>query len=115
MLTHVLERGVLVLTVQDGLGSAEPNILARLISDLVHVHAPTPVVVVLGTTATTAVIAAVVRAYRLCSELDVLLSVAVPSAPARRTLRDQAAADGAGLVVHARTDVAIATAYAAAA
>lgn len=115
MLTQSLEHGVLVLAVEDDPGSAQPNILARLISDLVHVHAPTPVVVVLGGAATAAVITAVVTAHRLCSGLDVLLSVATSSAPARRALRTRAAEHGAGLVVHARTDTAIATAYATAA
>ncbi|MFF2364592.1 hypothetical protein ACFVU0_18080 [Streptomyces sp. NPDC058122] len=87
--------------------------LAALISDLIHVHDPTPAVIVLGTVVPDEVIEAVVEAYRRCRQSDVLISVATPSAPARRTL--QAAAVGGGLVVHACVDTAVRTADAAAA
>ncbi|MER5387291.1 hypothetical protein ABT040_44955 [Streptomyces sp. NPDC002688] len=117
MLMHALENGVLVLTLDDDPGPTVQTTLAALISDLVHVHAPTPVVIVLGAVAAAAppVIDAVLRAHRMCSQSDVLMSVATPSAPARRALETQATAHGAGLVIHARTDTAITTAYAAAA
>ncbi|MFF3420052.1 hypothetical protein ACFYW9_36090 [Streptomyces sp. NPDC002698] len=114
MLSHRLENGVLVLTVEDAPGLREQN-LAALISDLVHVHDPTPAVVVLGTVVPDEVIEAVVEAYRRCRRSDVLISVATPSAPARRTLQAQAAAQGGGLVVHARVDTAVRTADATAA
>ncbi|MEU9137462.1 hypothetical protein AB0D33_16095 [Streptomyces sp. NPDC048404] len=116
MLSHSLENGVLVLTVDDDPGpEAEENALAVLIRDLVHVHAPTPVVVVLSAEAGPVVIDAVVDAHRMCGELDVLMSVAAPSAPARRALQTRTAAHGGGLVVHARADTAITTAYSTAA
>ena len=99
---HALENGVLVLTLDDDPGHTVQTILAALISDLVHVHAPTPVVIVLGAVAAAAppVIDAVLRAHRMCSRLDVLMSVATPSAPARRALETQAPAHGASLVIH---------------
>ncbi|WP_406368566.1 hypothetical protein OG788_45595 [Streptomyces sp. NBC_00647] len=118
MLMHALKNGVLVLTLDDDPGPAAQNTLAALISDLVHVHAPTPVVIVLGAAAAAApaVIDEVLRAHRMCSRLDALISVATPSAPARRALETHATtAQGAGLVIHACTDTAITTAYAAAA
>ncbi|MEW2163768.1 hypothetical protein AB0912_12320 [Streptomyces sp. NPDC007084] len=113
MLSHTLDNGVLVLTVEDDQGPQEQN-LAALIGDLVSVHAPTPAVVVLGDAASDAVIEAVVEAHRRCRQLGVLMSVATPSAPTRRTLQARAAAQGGGLVVHARMHTAIPTADAAA-
>ncbi|MGW1966614.1 hypothetical protein ACWCPD_40900 [Streptomyces sp. NPDC001935] len=114
MLSHRLENGVLVLTLEDAPGLREHN-LAALISDLVHVHDPTPAVIVLGTVVPDEVIEAVVEAYRRCRRSDVLISVATPSAPARRILQAQAAAQGGGLVVYARVDTAVRTADATAA
>ncbi|MFD8735957.1 hypothetical protein ACFV06_13695 [Streptomyces sp. NPDC059618] len=114
MLSHRLENDVLVLTVEDTPGLREQN-LAALISDLVHVHDPTPTVVVLGAVVPDEVIEAVMEAYRRCRQSDVLISVATPSARARRTLQARAAAQGGGLVVHARVDTAVRAADAAAA
>ncbi|MEV6019190.1 MULTISPECIES: hypothetical protein [unclassified Streptomyces] len=114
MLSHRRESGVLVLTVEDTPGLRGQN-LAALISDLVHVHDPTPTVVVLGAVVRDEVIEAVMEAYRRCRQSDVLISVATPSARARRTLQARAAAQGGGLVVHARVDTAVRTADAAAA
>lgn len=93
MLSHALENGVLVLTVDDEPGPHEQS-LAVLISDLVHVHAPTPAVVVLGAVVTDPVIEAVVEAHHRCRQLDVLMSVATPSAPARRGLQAHATTHG---------------------
>ncbi|MFD9461251.1 hypothetical protein [Streptomyces sp. NPDC060027] len=115
MLTHALERGVLILTLDDDPSPKGRDVLATYISDLVHVHAPTPVVIVLGGEATATVISAVLRAHRLCSELGVLMSVATLSAAVRRSLETQTAADGPRLVIHARADIAIATAFTVAA
>ncbi|MET7746005.1 hypothetical protein [Streptomyces sp. NPDC005385] len=112
MLSHTLEDGVLVLTPQDDPGGEAQDTLTALISDLVQVHAPTPGVIVLGAGATAPVINAVVGAHRMCRSLGVLLSVATPCASARRRLQ-AATAQGGGLVVHARTETAIATACAA--
>ncbi|MFI5998076.1 hypothetical protein ACIBAC_40230 [Streptomyces sp. NPDC051362] len=113
MLSHALENGVLVLAVDDEPGPEEQN-LAALISDLVHVHAPTPAVIMLGGEVPDPVIEAVVEAHRRCRQLDVLISVATSSAPARRVFQAHATADGGALVVHARVDTAISTAYATA-
>ncbi|MFF3886128.1 hypothetical protein [Streptomyces sp. NPDC001914] len=114
MLSHRLENDVLVLTVEDAPSSREHH-LASLISDLIHVHDPTPAVIVLGTVVPDEVIEAVAEVHRSCRQSDVLISVATPSAPARRILQAQAAAPGGGLVVHARVDTAVRTADAAAA
>ncbi|MFE2534913.1 hypothetical protein [Streptomyces sp. NPDC059371] len=102
---HALENGVLVLTLDDEPGPQLHN-LASLISDLVHVHAPTPAVIVLGAVVTDAMIEAVVEAHHRCRQVNVLMSVATPNASVRRTLQAQ----GRGLVVHARIDTAITTA-----
>ncbi|WP_052742978.1 hypothetical protein [Streptomyces mangrovisoli] len=64
-----------------------------------------------------AVIDTVVEAHRRCRELDVLVSVATPSAPARRLLQARTGGrddHGARLVIHARVDTAITTSDAAA-
>ncbi|MFG2453926.1 hypothetical protein [Streptomyces sp. M41(2017)] len=114
MLSHALESGVLVLTVGDCSGPRTED-LAALISDLIHVHAPAPAVIVLGHTVTGTVIEAIAEAQRRCRHLRTLISVATPSAPARRALQGRATAVGGGLVVHARADTAIATACATAA
>ncbi|MER6206001.1 hypothetical protein [Streptomyces sp. NPDC001642] len=106
---------MLVLVVEDGPGTERTEQLAVLISDLVQAHAPMPAVVVIKGEATDAVVDAVVDAHRRCRGLDVLMSVATVSAPARRALQARADAGGGGLVVHARVDTAIATAGAIAA
>ncbi|MEU7337306.1 hypothetical protein [Streptomyces sp. NPDC007074] len=113
MLTHSFERGVLVLTLDDDPPSGPRDVLPHYISDLIHAHRPAPVVVVLGAAATTAVISAVLHAHRMCSQLDVLMSVATPSAPARRAFEAQAVPGGPRLVVHARSDIAVDAAFAA--
>ncbi|MFD6298284.1 hypothetical protein ACFWFU_26080 [Streptomyces sp. NPDC060235] len=116
MLSHTFENGVLVLlVVDDEPGPQEDRDLAVLISDLIHVHVPTPAVIVLQGVATDAVVEAVVEAHRRCRHLDVLMSVATYSAPARRALQARATAHGGALVVHARVGTAISTAYATAA
>jgi hypothetical protein len=114
MLSHALENGVLVLTVEEDSGPRDKD-RAALISDLIHVHAPAPAVIVLGNGTTDAMIEAVVEAHHRCRHLQTLISVATPSAPARRALQGRAAAEGGGLVVHARADTAISTACATAA
>lgn len=55
----------------------------------------------------------VLRAHRLCDRLGLVMSVATHSAPARRLL-DEANSETGGirLIVHARADIAIATATA---
>ncbi|MER7983634.1 hypothetical protein [Streptomyces sp. NPDC095817] len=114
MLSHSVENGVLVLSPREDLGAEAEDTLTALISDLVQVHAPVPAVFVLGTATDPGVVDAVVRAHRLCRPSGVLLSVASACAPTRRLLRARAAADDSNLVVHARTDIAITTAHAAA-
>ncbi|GGX81052.1 hypothetical protein GCM10010515_55740 [Streptomyces fructofermentans] len=109
---------MLVLTLEDEGGEESGprarDVLATRIGDLVHVHSPMPVVIILGGDAAETVISAVLHAHRLCSRLGVLMSVATPSAAARRALVAEAAVPGARLVVHARADIAIATAVTAA-
>jgi hypothetical protein len=116
MLSHALERGVLVITVHRDPGPAGRASLAAEIGALVHAYRPMPVVVVLEEAATGgAAVASVLRAHRLCSNLGVLMSVATHSAPARRQLEAGADTGGCRLVVHARTDTAIDAAFIAAA
>ncbi|MCX4579361.1 hypothetical protein [Streptomyces sp. NBC_01571] len=115
MLTHSVERGVLVLTLNDDPAGDSRDLLPQYISDLIHAHSPAPVVIVLSAAATAAVIAAVLHAHRMCSRLSVLMSVATPSAAARRAFEAQVTPHGPRLVVHARTETAIATAFATAA
>ncbi|MFE2297046.1 hypothetical protein ACFXAW_02480 [Streptomyces sp. NPDC059445] len=110
MVTHSLERGVLVLTLDDAPGSQDEDDIPGRISDLVHAHDPRPVVIVLGGNPPAAATSAVLRAHRMCGDLGVPMSVATHSAPVRRRLQTQAPVLGARLVVHARTDTAIATA-----
>ncbi len=112
MLSHALERGVLVITVHDDPGIVGRATLAVEISNLVHAHKPLPVVIVLDEPATGgAAVSAVLRAHRMCSSLDVRMSVATGSAPARRLLETNADTSGPRLVIHARTDTAIAAAF----
>ncbi|MFF0143098.1 hypothetical protein ACFYRN_42625 [Streptomyces sp. NPDC005227] len=113
MVSHALKNGVLILRVDDAPGPQTQN-LAVLISDLIHVHTPVPVVITLGAEAADPVLEAVVEAHRRCKHADALISVVTPSAPARRALAAKAAAHGGGLVVHARVGTAIETAGAAA-
>ncbi|MET7685714.1 hypothetical protein [Streptomyces sp. NPDC005423] len=115
MLTHSIERGVLVLRLQGDPGPPDVDALSEHISGLVHAHDPAPVVIVLGADAPPSSVEAVLRAHRRCAPLGVLLSVATHSAPVRRALEAQAGADGPPLVIHARVDTAIATAFTAAA
>lgn len=116
MLSHTLERGVLVITVHDHPGDGGCAALAAEISNLVRAHKPLPVVIVLDEPATSAAaVNAVLRAHRMCRSLVVLMSVATHSAPARRLLEANADDRGPRLVIHARTDLAIAAAFLAAA
>ncbi|MGM0357253.1 hypothetical protein [Streptomyces sp. ECR3] len=115
MLSHALERGVLVLTVHRDPGPTGRAALAAEIGNLVHAYRPRPVVVVLEEPAAgPATVGAVLRAHRLCSGLGVLMSASAHSAPARRLLEEGADTGGCRLVVHARRDTAIAAAFAAA-
>ncbi|MES5823327.1 hypothetical protein [Streptomyces sp. RG80] len=85
-------------------------------SDLIHAYKPTPVVIVLDDGAAVgAVISVVLRVHRMCRDLGVVMSVATASAAARRLLEANAVTSGFRLVVHARADTAIATAFTAAA
>ncbi|MCX4703662.1 hypothetical protein OG252_48580 [Streptomyces sp. NBC_01352] len=115
MLSHTLERGVLVITVHRDPGIGGRATLAAEISHLIRAHKPAPVVIVLDEPATGgAAISAVLRAHRTCSNLGVLMSVATHSAPARRLLEANADTTGPRLVIHARTDTAITAAFTAA-
>jgi hypothetical protein len=116
LLSHTIERGVLVITPRAASDTDERTVLAAHISDLVHTYRPFPVVIVLeGPAATDATVDAVVEAHRACAHLGVLVSVAADSAPARRRLEAAADPEGTRLVVHARVDTAVSAAYAAAA
>ncbi|MFF2213956.1 MULTISPECIES: hypothetical protein [Streptomyces] len=111
-MSHVFERGVLVITMHDDPGIDMRATLLTQISGLVRGFRPASVVIVLDQPAPTrAALSVVLRAHHLCSRLDLVMSVATHSAPVRRLLAagDDTAED-VRLVVHARTDTAIATA-----
>ncbi|MFB8246978.1 hypothetical protein ACFC5X_18300 [Streptomyces sp. NPDC055952] len=115
LLSHSLDHGVLVVTVHHDPGvGGQAGLIAR-ISGLVEAYRPAPLVVLLEQPATAAAVGALLRVHRLCSRLGVLMSVATHSAPTRRALEAQADPGGTRLVVHARADVAVAAAFAAAA
>ncbi|MGW7265204.1 hypothetical protein [Streptomyces sp. NPDC054842] len=116
LLSHTIERGVLLITPGAATDTEEKAALAAHISDLVHTYQPFPVVIVLeGPAAAGATVDAVVEAHQACAHLGVLVSVTADNAPARRRLEAGADPEGARLVVHARVDTAVAAAYAAAA
>ncbi|GAA1422848.1 hypothetical protein GCM10009601_24990 [Streptomyces thermospinosisporus] len=116
MLSHALEQGVLVLSIHDVVDGGRGALLTE-ITDLVHACKPAPVVIILADPAANrTALGVVLRAHRLCSSLGIMMSVATHSALARRRLEEDADTSGIRLVVHARTDTAIATtAYTAAA
>ncbi|MEU0118645.1 hypothetical protein ABZ137_34425 [Streptomyces bobili] len=112
-LSHTVENGVLAVTVHDEPGIAGRATLAADIAALVYVYRPASVVIILDESAAgDSTVSAVLRAQRTCRRLDVLMSVATHSAPARRMLEAKAASSGTRLVVHARIDTAIAAACA---
>ncbi|MEU9671155.1 hypothetical protein AB0J81_29310 [Streptomyces bobili] len=114
MMSHVLDQDVLVITVHDDPGIGGRAALLAEISDLIEVLLPSSVVIVLDEAATTeATVGVILRAHRLCDRLGLVMSVATHSAPARRLL-DEANAETGGirLIIHARADIAIATATA---
>ncbi|MFC8247496.1 hypothetical protein [Streptomyces chartreusis] len=113
MMSHILKKRVLVITMHDDPGVDARAALLTRISDLVHGHKPTSVVIILAQPSPTqAALSVVLRAHHLCSRLDLVLSVATHSAPVRRLLAAGADAGGIRLVIHARADTAIATATA---
>ncbi|WP_431987622.1 hypothetical protein [Streptomyces parvulus] len=116
MLSHTLEHGVLVITVDRDPGIDGRAALTTHITNLVDVHQPTPVVIVLTEGADGhAAVSAVLRAHQWCGRLGVLMSAVTHSAPVRRLLENNADTTGTRLVVHARVDTAITTAFTAAA
>ncbi|KQZ19986.1 MULTISPECIES: hypothetical protein [Streptomyces] len=116
MLSHRREHDVLVLTVREDPGINGRAELATRIMDFTQAYQPSPVLVVINDgAASPATASAVLRAHRQCSDLNVLFSVATHDAPVRRLLEDNADSRGARLVVHPRVDVALESAYAAAA
>ncbi|MFC7894366.1 hypothetical protein [Streptomyces sp. NPDC057381] len=116
MLSHTLEHGVLVITLDQDPGIDGRAALTTHITNLVDAHKPTPVVIVLTDRAGgPAAVSAVLRAHQWCGRLGVLMSVVTHSAPVRRLLDDNTDASGPRLVVHARVDTAISTAFTAAA
>lgn len=116
VLSHVLEQGVLVISVHGEIRVDGGATLLAKISDLIHAYKPTPVVIVLDDSAAgTKVISVVVRAHRMCGSIGVLMSVASHSAPVRRRLEASVETDTTHLVIHARADIAISSAACAAA
>ncbi|MFG1665116.1 hypothetical protein [Streptomyces sp. Y7] len=113
MMSHTIERGVLVITMHGNPGIAMRATLLARINDLVHVHKPASVVVVLDQPSPTpTALSLVLRTHHLCSHLGLVMSVAARSAPVRRLLAAGTDATDIGLVIPARADTAIATATA---
>jgi hypothetical protein len=116
MLSHVLECGVLVVTVHQDPGTARRTELATRICSLVQAYRPAPVVIILDDpAATSSSVTAVLRAHLLCGRLGTLMSVATHRAPARRLLEANADIGSPRLVIHPRIDIAISAATTAAA
>ncbi|MEU7423114.1 hypothetical protein [Streptomyces sp. NPDC040750] len=113
MLSHVFERGVLVVTVHEDPGISGRALLLTRISELVEAHRQAHVVVVLDEPAAVATtVSVVLRVHHLCRDLGVLLHVATGSAAARRVLEANADTHGDPLGVHADVDTAVASASA---
>ncbi|MFD9768228.1 hypothetical protein ACFWXI_32580 [[Kitasatospora] papulosa] len=116
MLSHRLERDVLVITIEKDPGVSGRAGLATEITELVHAYRTSPVLLVIDRAASTpATASAVLRAHRQVGELNTLLSVATQDAATRRLLEDNADTCGSRLVVHTHVDVALDTAYVSAA
>lgn len=115
MLSHAIERGVLVVTVHDDPGIDGRADLVLDIEGLVRAYQPAPVVIVLEEPAAgPAGLSVVLRVHRACNALGVLLSAVSSSAPARRLLEANAETGTTRLIIHARADIAVATAALAA-
>ncbi|MFF3287056.1 hypothetical protein [Streptomyces sp. NPDC003023] len=90
MLTHAVDRGVLVVTtgVDIDIDISNRAFVAQNIARLVRSHLPLPVVLVLAApVVSSAALSAVLRVHRMCSGLGVPLAVVTPSAAARLVLR----------------------------
>ncbi|MBT2368214.1 hypothetical protein J7E88_23550 [Streptomyces sp. ISL-10] len=108
MLHHTIERGVLLITIDDDVSLGHHVAVARNITHLVKVHLPAPVVIVLSAPEVSAgMLSTVLRAHVLCGRFDGLMAVVTPSAPARRLLEANADVGGTRLVVFARTGQAL--------
>ncbi|OII70085.1 MULTISPECIES: hypothetical protein [unclassified Streptomyces] len=111
MLTHELDHGVLVITMEREPDVQDRATLVTEIGDLARGYRPAPVVIALdGPEAGAAAAGVVLRAHRLCRRLGILMSVTARSAPVRRALETHAALSGVHLVINARADIAIAAA-----
>ncbi len=112
MLSHMVEHGVLVVTVRHDPGVAGRAQLSELISDLVHAHRPSPVVIVLGEQAIgLPAVSAVLRAHRMCSQLGIPMSVVTDSAAVSHLFEANAYIDGNRLIIHSRKDTATTAAF----
>ncbi|MFJ5778989.1 hypothetical protein [Streptomyces sp. NPDC093094] len=115
MLPHSFEQHVLVIRVSSDPGTEGTADLVTEVDGLVRAYHPSPVVLVLDARAATgAALSGVLRVHRTCSSLGVLLSVATPSARARRVLEADADSRATRLIIHARADTAVSTAALAA-
>ncbi|CAL9337778.1 hypothetical protein SUDANB6_00207 [Streptomyces sp. enrichment culture] len=116
MLSHTMEHGVLVITVDKDPGIDGRAALSTRMTHLIEAHLPTPVVVDLADPAASDVtVSAVLRAHQLCGRHGVSMSVVARSAPLRRLLEDRADAACPRLALHTRMDTAVAACFTAAA
>ncbi|HWU05277.1 MAG TPA: hypothetical protein VN520_02535 [Streptomyces sp.] len=110
MLSHRLDRGVLVLTVLEDPGIGGRAELAAGITAFVRLHQPAPVHVIIGDRAAApATVSAVLRAHRQCEELGVTMSAATRDPAVRRLLEAGAVSGEARFAVRPRIGTAIST------
>ncbi|MFI2367955.1 hypothetical protein [Streptomyces sp. NPDC018833] len=109
VLTHMLDRGVLVLTLHGDVTISDRATVSQKLAEAVRSYTPQAVVIELRTpVVSAAALSAVLRAHRLCGQAGVALSAVATVSSARRLLK--AGTDGSGLPVFARRQDAIAAA-----
>ncbi|MEU3051343.1 hypothetical protein ABZ705_33465 [Streptomyces sp. NPDC006984] len=105
--THMLDRGVLVVTLHGDVVIGDRAAVSQGFADLVRMYLPRAVVIELRTpVVSAAALSAVLRAHRLCEHGRVPLSLVAAERATRRLL--EAGTDGTGLRVLACRDEAVA-------
>ncbi|MFP1624566.1 hypothetical protein ACLB9X_05000 [Streptomyces sp. 5K101] len=101
VLTHTLDRGVLVVTLHGDVMISDRATVSQQLAEVVRSHLPRAVVIELRTSViSAAALSAVLRAHRQCGQAGMTLSAVATVASARRLLK--AGTDGSGLRVFAR-------------
>ncbi|MFF8846529.1 STAS domain-containing protein [Streptomyces sp. NPDC015127] len=109
VLTHTLDRGVLVVTLHGDVMISDRATVSQQLTEVVRSYLPRAVVIELRTSVVSAAaLSAVLRAHRQCGQAGVTLSVVATVASARRLLK--AGTDGSGLAVFGRREDAVTSA-----